>query len=637
MSLLWYINRLRTFSAYEIVFRIQQRFQTHVLDKRAVVQNKVTHPLPKSEIIENDKAHLPYPVFETTLDIYKPIDWHLDVSSSKRFPLLFSHEINIRSDKYGSAKHVWEVNRLLYLTRLAVSFKETSDPSLLALFQYHVTSWVNENPYLEGVNWYSNIEVNIRLINWYFCWKLLGVDSLQKDNPSFKNFVDSIWIPSIYNHCQYSFKHPSKHSSANNHLISEYAGLFVASSLWQFEESHSWNRYAKKGLEREIHIQNNMEGVNREEAAEYIQFIDDFFLIAAVVGEKHQKQFSDNYKAQLKKMFDYILAFLDAELNYPMYGDGDDGFCLRLDEETHFNNFSSLLTSAAIFFEDGSYKLKGTGFDKKNRMLFGEEGLKKWEKLPWDNSERSSKFFTNAGHFLFRKQVGNKEIYLHFDAAPLGFLSIAAHGHADALSFLLHVNGSPVLIDSGTFTYHTHPTWRHYFMGTLAHNTVRINEHDQAKIAGPTMWLSHNKASVLDYELGKEKEFVTASQDGYEKEGVTHTRTCEFFRSENTFIITDKITTSKETIIEIPFHLHPDKSYQLTSNVANVLLKDGTSVQLTLDKQLEYNVLKGQVKPILGWYSEHFGTKTACEVLYAKHKIHSNATFITKIQVLFND
>ena len=69
MSLLWYINRLHTFSAYEIVFRIQQRFQTHVLDKRAVVQNKVTHPLPKSEIIENDKAHLPYPVFETTLDI----------------------------------------------------------------------------------------------------------------------------------------------------------------------------------------------------------------------------------------------------------------------------------------------------------------------------------------------------------------------------------------------------------------------------------------------------------------------------------------------------------------------------------------------------------------------------------------
>ncbi len=42
------------------------------------------------------------------------------------------------------------------------------------------------------------------------------------------------------------------------------------------------------------------------------------------------------------------------------------------------------------------------------------------------------------------------------DAAPLGFLSIAAHGHADALSFILHVDGSPILVDPGTFMYHTH-------------------------------------------------------------------------------------------------------------------------------------------------------------------------------------
>jgi hypothetical protein len=42
------------------------------------------------------------------------------------------------------------------------------------------------------------------------------------------------------------------------------------------------------------------------------------------------------------------------------------------------------------------------------------------------------------------------------DAAPLGFLSIAAHGHADALSFILHVDGSPILVDPGMFTYHTH-------------------------------------------------------------------------------------------------------------------------------------------------------------------------------------
>ena len=60
-------------------------------------------------------------------------------------------------------------------------------------------------------------------------------------------------------------------------LISEYAGLFIASSKWQFKESEKWNRYSQKGLENEIIKQHSKNGINKEEAAEYIQFITDFF------------------------------------------------------------------------------------------------------------------------------------------------------------------------------------------------------------------------------------------------------------------------------------------------------------------------------------------------------------------------
>ena len=90
---------------------------------------------------------------------------------------------------------------------------------------------------------------------------------------------------------------------------------------------------------------------------------------------------------------------------------------------------------------------------------------------------------------------------MHFDAAPLGYLSIAAHGHADALSFILHVDGQPVFIDSGTYTYHTEPEWRQYFIGTLAHNTIRINQKDQAVNGGPTLWTKHYKTSIIDLDL----------------------------------------------------------------------------------------------------------------------------------------
>ncbi len=34
-----------------------------------------------------------------------------------------------------------------------------------------ISSWTAQNPYLTGINWYSNIEANIRLINWFLTWK----------------------------------------------------------------------------------------------------------------------------------------------------------------------------------------------------------------------------------------------------------------------------------------------------------------------------------------------------------------------------------------------------------------------------------------------------------------------------------
>ena len=46
----------------------------------------------------------------------------------------------------------------------------------------------------------------------------------------------------------------------------------------------------------------------------------------------------------------------------------------------------------------------------------------------------------------------------------------------------VHMDGYPFLVDPGTYAYHTHAEWRKYFVSTLAHNTVTINNADQASI-----------------------------------------------------------------------------------------------------------------------------------------------------------
>lgn len=637
MKISWYIKRLKTFSLGEFFYRIRQRVRTHVFDKRLMEKSTAPVELPKSSIIEDGSAHLDYPIFDKTVDVFKPVRWHLDLSTGREFPKSFAHKIDIRSDKYGSAKHVWEVNRMQFMLHIAMLYKNSGNEKYLDLFRYHLASWKNENPYMVGVNWYSNIEVNLRLICWYFCWQVLDVDGVCADiakESTFKEFVRDVWRPLIYEHAEYSYNHPSLCSSANNHLISEYAGLFVAACGWDIPNRKARLEYAKAGLEREILTQNTAEGVNREEAAEYIQFIDDFFLIAAVVGRCAGVEFSETYNKRLHSMADYMNAMLDCNCNYPMYGDGDDGFVLRPDSGGHFNNFKSLLSSFAVYFDDASFKRAGVMWDEKNELLFGYEGRKKFLMLPTVNAgflTDGNRFFPESGHFIFRRAEGIAcsgfcETYLHFDAAPLGFLSIAAHAHADALSFILHVDGFPVVVDPGTFTYHTQKDLRAYFVSTIAHNTVCVNGKNQANQAGPTMWLNHYKAKVVscDEKSGE----VVATHNGYASDGVTHMRKIQFNRDKNEFMIVDTLRCEKVATVEIPFHLHPKTTVRLDGRMVALDVPGARRVMIELDEKLTYTVRDD------GWYSEHFGEKVPAKYLYAKTECKGDAVFVTKLRVL---
>jgi hypothetical protein len=641
----WYINRLKTISIAEFPYRIKQfiKNQYERYFDRGKFPAKIT-VVTKKDILSF--LYSPEELYPDSINIYgtafryteQNINWHEDINSGERFPLSFSKTIKIRDNSNLSAKNVWEINRLQFLSFIALNYRKTGSDIYLNQFIHILNSWIDNNPYLTGINWYSNIEINIRLITWFFCWQILDADKLIATNPEFKDFVDIKWIPAIFQHCRHSFSNPSKYSSSNNHLISEHAGLFIASSLWQFKESEKWNRYSKRGLEKEILRQHSENGINKEEAAEYIQFITDFFLIAYIVGENTNNPFSENYKIQFRKILDYICNFLDMNGHFPQYGDEDDGKCLILDFDKNFNNFKSLLTSGAILFKDPILKSRSNGFDIKNQFLFGETGKKVFESIPEINYVGSSKYYEDEGHFIFRKNENGSEIYLHFDAAPLGFLSIAAHGHADALSFTLNVDGQPIFVDPGTYTYHTEPTWRSYFIGTLAHNTIRINQHDQAVNGGPTLWTKHYKASVIDLDLNDDNNRVKATHNGYVKDGAQHIREILFDSLKNEFQILDTIVVKKnrKTIVEIPFHTHPNVSINKQSANCYLISKDSVrKTELYIDEKLNPVVIKGQMEPqILGWYSSSFAKKEATNVIYCKTQIESTTIFKFIIKIV---
>ena len=615
--------------------------------KKKVDRRSKTKFFPAGKITAYPKSilHIPpvlesieigtYSIFGNILDYTKDINWHHDIMNKKEFPRDFSFSIDTRSGKNGNIKVVWEINRLQFLGDLCLKYLQNQEQKYLTRFMGIIQSWKTQNPYLEGVNWYSNIEVNIRILNWFVCWEILQVNELVKENQEFKVFVETVWLPLIELHGRHAYRYESKYSSSNNHLIAEGSGLFVAGCYWSFKNSDKWIIKGQKILKTEIKKQHSESGINKEEASEYIQFITDFFLIASVVGERTGHPLGSNYKATLKNIFDYIYHMMDISGNVPYYGDDDDGKVLSLLTRGQ-NNFQSLLVSGAVLYKDPIYKVKGNRFDLKNSVLFGAEGKKIFESLQTQNISAETKLYEEEGHFFIKKGGQEEEIYLHIDVAPLGYLTIAAHGHADALSFFLNVDGAPFIIDPGTYTYHSYPKWRGYFKGTLAHNTIRVDKLDQARNGGPCLWLDHFSVQQLKVDETSEHIIIEGTHSGYDKIGVSHTRRYRFDKVLDKITIEDKIDVQDNTMhfYEVPFHLHPTVQYS-KSNANEFLLTNSKkrTVKIVLDNTLETTIVKGSENPILGWYSPSFLQKEPTSAIYGTIQCKGSFKLKTEIYI----
>ena len=121
--------------------------------------------------------------------------------------------------------------------------------------------------------------------------------------------------------------------------------------------------------------------------------------------------------------------------------------------------------------------------------------------------------YKEGGNTILRSKDGR--VIVGIDHAALGFGSIAAHGHADALSFQMYMDGQPVFVDPGTYIYHCDLNSRNAFRRTENHNTVCIGGKDQSEMLGAFLWGRKAECKLLKSELGGVEEIIEAEQNGY--------------------------------------------------------------------------------------------------------------------------
>jgi hypothetical protein len=570
-----------------------------------------------------------------------PPRWNRDPKTGVEAPLVFGKRLDYRDPRrVGDIKYLWEPNRHLHLVTLAQAWALSGDARYFRTLQAHLESWFDACPCGRGPNWTSALEAALRLINWSAAWQLLGgaTSPLFDDAPGAR--LRERWLVSVHQHVEFVRGYFSLHSSANNHLVGEAAGVYIAALTWPlWPASAQWLAQAGRLLEREALLQNAQDGVNREQAVWYQHFELDLLLLPLLAARANGKSFPAAYEARIEAMIGYLASMMDVQGHVPMFGDADDGVVVNLAPQRDFCRWRSLVATGALLFERADFMAKAGRLDDKNRWLFGLGADAAFEQLRATGMRLpAQRAFPEGGYYVLGSDLdtGN-EVRLVVDAGPLGYRRLAAHGHADALSFTLSVGGREFLLDPGTCAYHTQPQWRGYFRGTAAHNTVRVDGEDQSVPGGNFMWLTHARAGCLAWAPSAEIDTFEGWHDGYMRlaDPVLHRRRIVFRKRARRIAIDDTLLMKGTHDIELYFHCSERCEVERQADGC-LLALDGVTLRLLLPASAggSVRVCRGSLAPILGWVSRHYDDRRPAPTIVWQGRLSGPAVLRSEIVLL---
>jgi hypothetical protein len=571
-------------------------------------------------------------------ELGSPPQWNRDPLTHRVSATRRAGAIDYRDERVvGNIKYLWEANRHLHLATLAQASALTGDPRYAIAIRDQIDSWIEQCPPGRGPNWVSALELGIRLINWSIAWQLIGGNRARifadEDGAAFRER----WLGSVFEQTRMIVGNLSRFSSANNHLIGEAAGVYLAANTWPlWPQMRAWGERCRLILEEECTRQNAADGGNREQAFGYQTFVADFLLIAGLAARARGEDFSPVYWRRLEVMIDFLASMSDCAGNLPMIGDADEGYVVRLAAESGFSPHNSLIATGAVLFDRPDLAAKAGAADSKTVTLLGVGAVRHLGRLRERGRAgfRPRLQFSESGYYLLGSAFETPdEVRLLVDAGPLGYLSLAAHGHADALSFVLSIGDRQILVDPGTYAYHTDPAWRRYFRSTLAHNTVGIDDEDQSLQAGNFMWTDHARARCIEFEAEPGHQRFVGEHYGYQRldDPVVHRREIVLEPARQQIEVVDLLRCAGKHRARRAWHFAEDCQVVRHGNGLRVIAGRTQVIFEAVEDPERVEIHRGGNAAQGGWISRRFGRKQPTTTVLWHSLVDGDTTLRTRI------
>jgi hypothetical protein len=523
--------------------------------------------------------------------------WFLDPVTGKPWPGAgtFCFDVEYRHNaQFGDVKYVWEPNRLQFLLPVAAAAVRGRDDRLARYAVDTVLSWMDANPPFTGTNWASGIEIALRLVSLAVVVAGARLAMSASERAQFRRFVVA--------HAEWLERFPSLYSSANNHRVAEGLGLLIASLLApDLPRAARYLAHGRAILHNAASNQFHPDGIGVEQSPTYAAFTLEMLCVGGFLLQKTRNAFDAVWLEAVARAAAALRAMLDEQGYASRIGDDDEGRAIGTSMIGEPRYVASIVALAATLTQ--KQELVPPQCDPALR-----DGLAPRPSTAVTSSAPAENFQA-GGYTVIRDAFANARMRLVFDHGPLGFGGIAAHGHADALSLWLDIDDLPVLVDSGTYLYHSGGAWREFFRSTAAHNTLEVAGLSQSITAGAFNWRSKAKARCVKFLSGRDWE-VEGAHDGYRARlGVEHQRAVR--RTGQGFAVFDRLAGAKLPLpVVVRFLVHPDRTVAATPD--RIVVCDGARMLLALvpPKGFAAAIAKGKDDRIgPGWYSPAFGRR----------------------------
>jgi hypothetical protein len=487
--------------------------------------------------------------------------WHLDPVTRAQWPGrgTFAFDATYRHvEGLGDVKFVWEANRLQFLPILALAGEWDVASEVLH-------SWMTQNPPFDGINWTSGIEAATRIVSLLGMLAFADADICRQLDRPIRAFLEThaFWID----------RYPSLYSSANNHRIAELVGLFLAGVCAPgLADAAQWREQSRLELEQRITRLFLPDGVGAEQSTTYAPYALEWFALAGIAGDASGHAFSSAYKALAGKAAEHLRWLMDDDARTPQIGDGDETRVLAFRQEPE-DRYPASVSALVARWLDKPELIPDARHTHFRDMLGPTANESSSSEIP-----SGMRVFEDGGYTVIREATGRGTILAVLDHGPLGFLSIAAHGHADALSVWLHWGDEVIFVDAGTYLYHSGGAWRDHFRSTAIHNTLAIDDANQSMIAGPFNWARHAHSRVV----AKLANSLTAEHTGYIKRfGVLHRRTMSY--AKRSLVVEDYLldqSRSKPVSWKLGFMVAPGIEAKIYGDHVALTTPKGRSLRL---------------------------------------------------------